>query len=91
MIIVRPSIKDRVDSGNTELIQTRLGQLIDMLLGQKFFLDNDLLKRATCSTGSCWKNRLSRIVGTKDMMAGQGHAWLERDGTDIGGRHPNIQ
>jgi hypothetical protein len=88
MGIVRPSIKGRVDSGNTELIQARLGQLIDMLLGQKFL----------SLTTTCWKRTIvlhrflglegidSRVLfGVRKDVDGrlEGHAWLERDGKPI--------
>jgi Transglutaminase-like superfamily len=88
MEIVRPSIKDPVDSGNTEFIQERLGQLIDMLLGQKFL----------SLTTTCWKRAivLHRFLGLEgidtQVLFGvrkdvdgrlMGHAWLARDGEPI--------
>src|SRR6266478_282361 len=88
MEIVRPSIKGHVDSGNTEFIQARLGQSMDMLLGQKFL----------SLTTTCWKRAIvlhrflglegidSRVLfGVRKSVDGQlvGHAWLERDGIPI--------
>jgi hypothetical protein len=88
LAIVRPSIKGRVDSGDSQAVQARLGRLMDLLLGQEFL----------SLTTTCWKRAIvlhrflglegidSRVLfGVRKSVDGQllGHAWLERDGIPI--------
>src|SRR5216683_2786507 len=48
LAVVRPSMKDRVDPGDSHGVQARLGRLMDLLLGQEFL----------SLTTTCWKRAI---------------------------------
>jgi hypothetical protein len=88
LAIVRPSMKQREVTGDSQAVQVRLGRLMDLLLGQEFL----------SLTTTCWKRAIvlhrflglegidSRVLfGVRKSVDGQlvGHAWLERDGIPI--------